>query len=295
VRRILVATDFSTRSDRAIRRGVLLARTLDAGMTLVHVVDSDQPRSIIKAARAAASTVLEKQARSLRETDGIACEHAILSGDPFNGLARAAVAFAPDLLVIGAHRRRVLKDIFVGTTAERTIRASRCPVVMANAVPAEVYRHVLIAVDLSQCAADAMRAVSALNLKARATISVVHVFDAPGAGPIVRASMTEDRLKDYVGAVEARAAAELSAFLAASDFNPASRLLRANHSSAANVICSVAREIAADLVVVGTRGRSGIGKAILGSVAEEVLRISDRDVLAVPPSGKATGRRSKPS
>lgn len=293
MRRVLVATDFSTRSDRAIRRGVLLARTLDADLILIHVVDGDQPRSLVKSVRAAAGAMLEKQARSLRELDGIRCDRAILSGEPFDGIAKAAVEFAPDLLVIGAHRRRALKDIFVGTTAERAIRLSRCPIVMANAVPAEAYRHVLIAVDLSECAADAIRAVIALDLIGRPTFSVVHVFDAPGTGPIVRASMTEDRVQDYIAGMEARAAADLSAYLAGLDFKPVSRLLRPNRSSAAEVICSVAREISADLVVVGTRGRAGVKKAVLGSVAEEVLRISDRDVLAVPPKANAKGRRSK--
>jgi nucleotide-binding universal stress UspA family protein len=53
--------------------------------------------------------------------------------------------------------------------------------------------------------------------------------------------------------------------------------------SAARVICATAREVSADLIVVGTRGLTGVTKILPGSVAEEVLHVSDRDVLAVPP------------
>lgn len=56
------------------------------------------------------------------------------------------------------------------------------------------------------------------------------------------------------------------------------------------------RELSTDLVVVGTHGRTGITKLLLGSVAEEVLRTAERDVLAVPPGASDKDRVAvKPS
>ena len=288
MKRILVATDFSTRSDRAIRRATLLARAYGSSITVVHVIDDDQPKRIVKAEREASSVLLSEQARSLREIDGVNCDHSIILGNAFEGIAKAAKEIDSDLLVIGPHRRQVLRDVFVGTTAERTIRASKWPILMANGVPAGPYRHVLVAVDLSDCSADAVRAVTSLRLEAHAAISVAHVFDAPGTGLMSRASMTEDQVQDYLAEVEERATGELGAFLGNLRFDPIRRVVKHNVTSVAHTISSLAREVSADLVVVGTHGRTGIAKLLLGSVAEEVLRIADYDVLAVPPN--ATGK-----
>lgn len=283
MKKILVATDFSARSDRAIRRATLLAKRFGASISLIHVIDDEQPKRIIKAEQAAALAVLSEQAQSLREIDAVACDHRIVLGDPFQGIIKAAEESAPDLLVIGPHRRQALKDVFVGTTAERTIRESRRPVLMANSVPASFYRHVLVAVDLSDFSGDALRAVMSLGLAEHAAVSVVHVFDAPGTGLMKRASVADDQVEDYLVDERNRAAGELTAFLSALNFSPIRQLLKYNATSAANCICLAAQEVSADLVVIGTHGRTGVTKLLLGSVAEEVLRIADHDVLAVPP------------
>lgn len=280
-----MATDFSERSDRAVRRAMLLANTFGASLSLVHVVDDDQPRRIVEAERQAAEALLAEQARSLREIDGVACASRIVLGDPFEGITAAVQEDDADLLIVGPHRRQALKDVFVGTTAERTIRTSDRPVLMANGVPAGPYRHVLVAVDLSKCSGDAVRAVQALALESEAAVSVAHIFDAPASGFLRLASSTEDQIKDYLAEEEERASGELNAFLKDLNLKPVQRILKRHQSSVAMSINEAAREASADLIVVSTRGRTGIAKTLLGSVAEEILRISDRDVLAVPPHG----------
>jgi nucleotide-binding universal stress UspA family protein len=169
-----------------------------------------------------------------------------------------------DLVVIGPHRRQALKDIFIGTTAERTIRTSRQPVLMANGIPAGSYQHVLIAVDLSECSAGAVRTLLNLGLERGVAVSVVYVFDA----------LAED---------EAQASRELASFLAATALDPIRRITMRCESLTAATINKAARESAADLLVVGTRGRTAVADLLLGSVAQEVLRTATIDVLAVPP------------
>lgn len=136
MKNICVATDLSPRSDRAVRRATVLARTYESTVTLVHVIDDDQPKRIIEAERGAASILLGEQARSLREIDGLSCDYIIVLGNAFAGIANAAAEVRSNLIVIGPHRRQALKDVFVGTTAERTIREATCPILMANGVPA---------------------------------------------------------------------------------------------------------------------------------------------------------------
>lgn len=283
VRTILVATDFSSRSDRALRRATLLAKGSGASLSLVHVIDDDQPGQIVQAERGAAAIVLDEQARSLREIDGVHCKHSIRQGVVFEEIAAAAEEIDVDLLVIGPHRRHALKDVFVGTTAERAIRASRRPVLMANGIPAGPYRHVLIAVDLSESSGDAVRAAIDLGLEQQAVVSVLHVFGAPGTGHLARSIRRDERLEAYLTEEKEQAARELDAFLRDLSFDPMQRILKAGEPLAATAISAAVQEIAADLIVIGTRGRTGLAKLVLGSVAQEVLRVADRDVLVVPP------------
>lgn len=280
---ILVATDFSERSDRALRRATLLAKGAGARLTLVHVVDDDQPERLLEAERAAAASILNDLIQTLKNADGMECDFRTVEGDPFEGILRAAGDLEPDIVVIGPHRRHALKDVFVGTTAERAIRASRRPILMANGVPAGSYRNTLVAVDLSECSADALRTLKDLVLDKNAAVSVLHVFDAPGTSLMSRASVSENDRRDYVANEARRASQELDTFLKQINFAHFPRLVRHNDSTTADVISKVAQELSADLLVVGTRGRTGIGRLLLGSVTHEVLRKATIDVLSVPP------------
>ncbi len=135
MQKILVATDFPERSDRAQRRATLLARQSGASIALVHVIDDDQPRRVIDTERDEAENLLNQMAATLRDVDGVECDTQVILATPFVGIIKAVADVAPDLLVIGPHRRQVLRDVFTGTTAERTIRPINCPVLMVNATP----------------------------------------------------------------------------------------------------------------------------------------------------------------
>ncbi|HBS48807.1 MAG TPA: universal stress protein [Rhodobacteraceae bacterium] len=282
MKKILLATDFSERSDRALRRASLLAREFGAALSIVHVVDDDQPRRIVDSERKAASTLLLEMQRTLRDSDGIACETRVVLADPFIGIARAAEEEAPDLLVIGPHRRRLLRDVFVGTTAERTIRAVSCPVLMVNAPPVGAYRQVMLSVDMSEGAEAATRTALDLGLAAQSELSFLHVYHAPAAGLAMSNTMpTEDR-DSYLGEQRKEAERALAQFVKRTGVRSAHQLVRFGLHTPADEILDAARDAKADLVVVGTESRSGIAKFFLGSVAEAVLRAAECDVLAVP-------------
>lgn len=284
MQKILVATDFSERSDRASRRATLLAREYGAELSLVHSIDDDQPRSLVDNETEIAEKLLGEQARSMREVDGLGCGFDVVLGDPFEGIAAAARDAAPDLLVIGPHRRQALKDVFTGTTAERTIRSSQTPVLMANGIPTGPYRHIMIAVDLSDSSAKTVEVVRRLGLDRRAHVTLLHVFDAPGNGLIAHSAMTREGAETYISGERVAADKTFIPFVERVGCEPAHRVLRFNETSVGEVVVATAAELSADLIVIGTHGRSGLARLMLGSVADEVLRKSDRDVLAVPSS-----------
>lgn len=283
MKKIMVATDFSERSDRALRRATLLARQFEATILLVHVVDDDQPRRIVDAERDEATTLLRQMASTLRDVDGVTCETRVILGSPFAGIAQAVADAAPDLLVIGPHRRQVLRDVFIGTTAERTIRSVGCPVLMVNATPAGHYAHVLQTTDLSDGSRDALLRFQSLKLGDHARTSLLYVFDAPALRLAFSHSMPQDDQKHYIEDEQRDAALELARFLSSTDLARLRQIVRYEASQAPHEILKAATEEQADLIVMSTHGRSGLAKMLIGSVTEQVLRTAQIDVLAIPP------------
>lgn len=283
MKKIMLATDFSERSDRAFRRATLLARQFDASLTIVHAVDDDRPRRIVDAARDEAEKLLRQIAATLREVDRIACETRVIPAAAFMGIAQAVRDAKPDLLVIGSHRRQVLRDVFIGTTAERTIRTVDCPVLMVNATPAGNYRHILQTTDLSDCSRSALQRLPALGIGARTRNSMLHVFDAPALRLAFSHSMPKDQQESYLAEERKGASRDLSGFLESAKLGNCDPIVRYDKQEAPQEILNVAREEEADLIVLSTHGRSGLGKFLIGSVTEQVLRTSPVDVLAIPP------------
>ncbi|MEC9346727.1 MAG: universal stress protein [Pseudomonadota bacterium] len=280
---ILVATDFSERSDRALRRAILLARQFDAAILLVHVVDDDQPRRIVDTERDEAWTLLRQISATLRDVDGVACESRVILASPFVGIAQAVTDAAPDLLVIGPHRRQVLRDVFVGTTAERTFRSVDCPILMANATPAGPYRHVLLTTDLSDGSRDALRRYRRSGLNEHARSSLLYLFDAPALRLVLGNTMPRQHRDHYLADERTDAARELSRFMASTGLGNARPIVRHDDAGVPHEILKAADAEKADLIVVATHGRDGLTTMLIGSVTEQVLGNALIDVLAIPP------------
>ena len=281
MKQILVATDFSTRSDRALRRAVLTARQVGAELTLVHVVDDDQPNYLIERQKAAAAEILQQTVSTLVDVDQIRAEWLITTGDAFTGILQVAEEADPALIIVGPHRRQFL-DTFVGTTAERTIRRSRHPILMVNAVPSGPYRRSLVAVDFDEASEVAINAMSELDISAAGDIIALHLFDAPAIGMMKRAMEVQDAIDHYVSQQEDRARSELTSFLAKCGLDCAQLMLSPLKGSASAAISACAIEQEADLIVLGTNQRKGLERFLLGSVAQGVLLDATQDVLIVP-------------
>ena len=189
-----------------------------------------------------------------------------------------------EVIVLGPHRRDLLKDIFIGTTAERTIRESPIPVIMANGVPAGAYQSILIATDFSACSLTAVRAAQRLNLLHGADVIVLHVLEMPEKGMMHRAHVSGDEMEGYVLTARAEAMEAMQRVLSATALQPTQQQIAEVELSIADTIRTTVREHRPDLLIVGTHGRSGIEKFFLGSVAEEILKLSEVDVLATPPT-----------
>jgi len=145
IRSLLVPVDFSAGSDRAARWATDLAARFGASVTLLHVVELPRgldPASLVNPggsdtiamvpigewAKDSAERRLARLARSLR-FQGISVDHEIVQGAPVQSILADAEARHPDAIVMGTHGRTGLAHAFMGSVAERVVRAATCPVI----------------------------------------------------------------------------------------------------------------------------------------------------------------------
>lgn len=290
MKRILIASDLSERSRRALRRAMALAKEFDAELTLLHVVDDDQPQALIDDEIAATETALREDLRREAAADLAAAPVvSVVVGDPFHAIADEARRLDVDLIVMGSHRKRLLGDIFTGTTVERVMRLGGRAVLMVNRRDDGPYANVLAAVDLSEASAHALRVAQALGLLVPERDAVVHGFVPLGEGMMYYAGLERDKIEDHVSASAGQARTAISRFLRENGFGAMTRFLLVEKGTASEAIGAAAAQVAPDLLVIGTRGHGALKRALLGSVADEVVRQAECDILAVPPADGSAG------
>ncbi len=284
MKRILIASDLSERSQRALRRAVVLARQFDAQLTILRVVDDEQPQALIdEESRATERALREELDRCGGRDLNLAPAVCVVAGDPFRVIADEAKRLAVDLIVMGAHRKRLLGDIFTGTTIERVMRLGGRPVLMVNREGEAPYEKTLAAVDVSDASAHALQTARDLELLDPVRDAAVHGFVPLGEGVMYYAGVERERVEEHVAVSAGQARGAIAKFLRDHGFAAMSNLLLIEKGTAFEAIESGVRQLQPDLVVIGTRGHGGLKRVLLGSVADEVVRRLECDVLAVPP------------
>jgi nucleotide-binding universal stress UspA family protein len=283
---ILAATDFSTRSNRALRQAGLLAQPSNAQLHIVHVVDDDQPEELVRIEKREAERILAEQMDSMTELGGVQCRPMVVTGDPFDGILRAAAEAGADLIVMGTHRKQLLFDIFIGTTIERVIRKGTFPVLMVNNEAQRKYENIVVPVDMSDASAHAIRTARSFGLIGGESATLLHGFWPLARGKMAISGADQAGIDSYVASERQRAMDELAQFLVANDFSREGWSLRLEEGGAMEVIVSAVAALKADLLVMGTHGRSAMVKSLIGSVTEQALRSLSVDILAVPPPKK---------
>lgn len=291
---ILVASDLSIGAKRALTRAVMVAVKQDAALTVLHVADvvPEAPgvgeRTALHEAEARLLADVEPLVRRYRSERPLKVEIRVVPGRAFLEIIAEARARAAALVVLGAHGAHAMRDLFLGTTAEKVLRKGDRPVLLVKRQPRGPYRRVLVAVDFSEVSSRAL--ASARALAPEAALSTLHVCDVAAEGMLRRSGAAADEVTRYRKQCLQSGAVQLEAFLRESgsvsgDGHGAAvaRVVAAGRPEV--VVPEVARRRRADLVVIGTHGRTGLRHLLLGSVAEHVLRDATCDVLAVRPEG----------
>ena len=278
---ILVASDLSSRAKPAVQRAVQLAEASGAKLAVLHVVEDDLVESRVHEEISNAETFLLDQITGLGAPPQT--EVAVVTGHAFHAIGEEAQAREADLIVMGAHRRQFLRDIFTGTTIERVTRTAGRPVLMANSRTGERWRKVFIATDMSDASGHAARKAHALGLLDNADVTFVH-----GYAPITRQMMTHagipiERVHEEAEREFQSTRRELGRFIQGLDLGDLSYSARIIEGVGADAIAGLVEQAKPDLLVIGTRGLSGVKRLFLGSVAQELMGSLEIDILAVPP------------
>ena len=281
---LMLATDLSNRSDRALRRAARLVRQFDCPWFIIHVVDEDQPQLRVELEVEQVRRYLLEQLDFFTELAGRAPEIWVEVGDPAKHIADCTRFADVDLLVVGSHRKNPLRDVFVGTTLERLVRTSHVPVLLVNQAADADYKMPLLALDCSPASARAARAAHELGLLPRAGARALHAFDPLGGvmllatGPAGAAAFG-----DCASNERRRATAALETFIAEEGLTNCIDRLLIEEGLPMTALRRVLEGEPIDLLVLGTRGLTGMKRVLIGSVADAALRELDCDILTVPP------------
>jgi len=286
---LLVPTDGSEHAERAAEHALMLARTLDATVHLVNVVDVQDAGGLFSAGGVDEEFVgrLEDRGReTIADVEALAgpsddVHTAVVRGKPAEGILDYADENDVDLIAMGTHGRTGVNRFVTGSVAERVVRLSDVPVFTVRATDRSVvgdgYENVLIPTDGSDCAAAAVDHGVAVAERFDATVHAVSVVDVraaagtsetPANGSVL--STLEDQARDAAESVAERVReAGLDAETGVRKAVPAHGLL------------DYADENDVDLIAMGTHGRTGFDRYFLGSTTAKVVRAAEMPVLSV--------------
>ncbi|MBA4142725.1 MAG: universal stress protein [Nitrosospira sp.] len=300
IQRILVATDFSPRADRAVQRAAQLAMEHSAYLYLLHVLPVF-PLEALK--RVMVDTPLETEQRLYNEAEatlqtmaaeltgkivGVHVRYHVAIGRTHVEINHYAETHRADLIVIGNQGETFLQEFFLGTTASKTLQKGCHPLLIIKQAPKRQYKHVLVPLDFSQPSVDALKV--ALKVVTDASIHVLHVVEMPYKRKMNQPDFNTEWADLYRDKTLSRALEVAEKIV--SDCAPGDPRVRCiiEHGSPHAVIRDKAHSLGIDLIVIGKRGETELDEALFGSVTKHVLYETPCDVFVVSPEKQAIGR-----
>jgi uncharacterized protein len=283
--RLLLSTDGSEFSEGAVREAIRLAKRCSSRLSAISVIETNPeyetiaPQLLEKTEKAAWAHLESVKERAKKE--GVDCEISIVEGeDSYRYITDEAVKRKSSMIIMGRRGRTGLKRLMMGSTTARVIGHAPCNVLVVPRAAQVDFKSILVATDGSLHAAAAASEAIGIAKKNKSRLTVVAVAAPEAMTPMDIESVEMQRSliaeKELTGAEQnakdAKAAA-LKEGVAVEAF-----VLSGKPTDA---IIQIAKEKGADLVVLGSHGRTGIEKLLMGSVTERVIVLSACAVLVV--------------
>ncbi|MCA8913379.1 MAG: universal stress protein [Planctomycetes bacterium] len=293
-KRIVVPTDFSDTADTAISLAAELADWYGSTLDLVNVVDATVYAyagypfaSLSKELMSGAEDALNKVKVPAKKAK---LSRYLLSGSPAREIADHAKRHKADLIVIGTHGHGAVARFFLGSVADRVVHESDIPVIITKKPKGKIkhpkaknkpFSRILFPTDFSETGAKALKRAIALTEDMDAELFVLHVID----DTLISTHVEEERhiiLKE----LRKHALEEMRKHLPKHLMENFETIGAVKRGEPGKAICSYAETHHCDLIVMGTHGRTGIERALIGSVADKVVRRAKSSVYLVRPGKK---------
>ncbi|MBT1687797.1 universal stress protein [Dawidia soli] len=268
---ILVPCDFSKTALNAFSFALDVAERSEAVIHLVHVIDvpAVYDAAFVPAIPPDSTVYTELEAKAEEEfrkiidkhrSSGIHIEARLAYGAPEASLLEYIQAAGIDVVIMGSHGARGLRELLIGSTAEKIIRHAAVPVMVIKDKFLGNVRNIAFPNTLEPTLQDdLMRKVKALQEFFRATLHLVYI-NTPAN--FLDDSVTHERLNRF-----------------AQQHQLANYTLNVyNHADVEEGINQFVRETDAELIAMGTHGRTGLAHIVNGSLAEAVANHTDRIV-----------------
>ncbi len=275
MKKILIATDLSPRSDRALERALAIGKQLGAEVVALHVVDDGLPGEIAERQQRHAEQAIRAMVAGLAGQPTSHFSVTTVRGKDYAEVLAHAEVLGAELLIIGTHRYKS-RDLVAGTTAERVIRLGACPTLVVRERVAGPYASILAPVDLSVHSRRALEVAVAIAPGSR--LHLLHAYDAALRTSLpaeTREAIARGEEKRFRSMIE-HELKEVCRKLPAGTSKPELTLRR---GSVLEALREEASRVNPDLVAVGTHGRTGAARDYLGSVAEAILVDPPTDLL----------------
>lgn len=268
VGKLVLATDGSAYSDGSIRVGLAYANRIQADVVgLSVVVHSPEFETFVPNLEELSA---QRAREALASFYAVAGDHAatmvLKAGDPSEGIVEGARQAGADMIVMGRRGKRGLARSHVGDATVKVIGRADCPVLVVPQVGQLWSRRILLATDGSECSVAAAEAAGYMARQSGLPITVVSV---------VTSSHSDARRNAARQAVDGKVAR-----FAEMGLQVDGKVVEGQPDEA---IVRAVGETGADLVVMGSHGRTGLKKILLGSVSERVIGQVACPVLVVKP------------
>jgi nucleotide-binding universal stress UspA family protein len=273
---VLLAHDLTAHSEIALVRAARLAIEREGHLTIFHVIENDAAPTAVAAQQARAEWLLENAIRRWMAHDKPSYRIHVAFGNPASAVSTYVHGRRVDLVVTGRHRRHAIAHLFGGTTVERLLHRIQTPLLVVNNWNQAPYRRVFIPIDFSDATVPALQ-FAAEFVPPHASIHLFHVAATTTFSP------------EYVTACTGRVAQQaryaISHLIESSGLGERRPIVTIKSGNAVALIKEELAEEKTDLVVLGTRARSGRAYGLGGGVAEAVLRSSLCDIVVIPAHG----------
>jgi len=281
-RKILCPIDFSAGSHHAFRVAARLAAELDATLEIVHAwhlsaltIGGEYPipaeaiqGMVDDAERGLTDTLAEAKKLGVERVSS-----QLVSGLPWERIVE--LARRDDLIVMGTHGRTGISRFLLGSVAEKVVRHAPCSVLVARPHgEAAPFQHLLVPVDFSESSRLALDRASELASRSGARVTLLHVIEVPA---VYRGQPPADFIED-IGHHATNQLDDWAELVEQKTRSRVERIVRTG-APAAQALAIIAEEPSIDLVVVGSHGRTGVKRIVLGSVAEKLVRHAGLPVL----------------